>query len=62
MLVVSDFEGFLYNREHAYKLAKVRDDPKFDSCRCTVEADREIVRKRILDKYASMAEFDDVVK
>ena len=62
MLVVSDFEGFLYARERAYKRAKLNEDPKLDSCRCTVEADRKVVQDRILQKYPSIAVFDDVVK
>ena len=62
MLVVFDFEGFLKRRERAYKYIKLREDPKFEECRCTVEADREIVRERILRKYASIAEFDVLVK
>jgi hypothetical protein len=63
MKMVTDFEGFLDRREHAYKLAKLNSDPTFNSSRCTVESDREIVERRILESgFASVHDFDVYVK
>ena len=61
--MVTDFEGFLQQREYAYNLAKLKSDPTFKGSRCTVENDREIVKKRILEScFASVQDFDVYVK
>ena len=63
MKMVTDFEGFLDRRENAYILAKINSDPTFNGSRCTVENDREIVKKRILESgFASVQDFDVYVK
>ena len=63
MIVVTDFEGFLWRRELAYMLAKLHSDPTFNGSRCTVESNREIVEKRILKSgFASVHDFDVYVK
>ena len=63
MIMVTDFEGFLHRRERAYKLAKLKSDPTFNGSRCTVESDREIVEKRILESgFASVHDFDVYIK
>ena len=63
MIMVTDFEGFLRGRESAYKCIKLHSDPTFNGSRCTVESDREIVEKRILESgFASVHDFDVYVK
>ena len=63
MIMVTDFEGFLDQREFAYKLAKLTSDPTFKGSRCTVESDREIDERRILESgFASVRDFDVYVK
>ena len=63
MIMVTDFEGFLEQREFAYKCIKLHSDPTFNGSRCTVESDREIVEKRILESgFASVHDFDVYIK
>ena len=63
MIMVTDFEGFLRGRESAYKCIKLHSDPTFNGSRCTVESDREIVEKRILESgFASVHDFDVYIK
>jgi hypothetical protein len=63
MIMVTDFEGFLKRREQAYMLAKLKSDPTFKGSRCTVESDREIVEKRILESgFASVHDSEVYVK
>ena len=63
MIMVTDFEGFLERRELAYKCIKLYSDPTFNGSRCTVESDREIVEKRILESgFASVHDFDVYIK
>ena len=63
MIMVTDFEGFLKRREFAYKCIKLHSDPTFNGSRCTVESDREIVEKRILESgFASVHDFDVYIK
>ena len=63
MIMVTDFEGFLGRRERAYMWTKLKSDPTFNGSRCTVESDREIVEKRILESgFASVHDFDVYIK
>jgi len=76
MIMVTDFEvlraeignrgakvGFLRKRECAYMFTKLKSDPTFNGSRCTVESDREIVEKRILESgFASVHDFDVYIK
>ena len=69
MIMVTKFEGFcargsfLHRRELAYKCIKLHSDPTFNGSRCTVESDREIVEKRILESgFASVHDFDVYIK
>ena len=63
MIMVTDFEGFLRRREFAYMSSKLYSDPTFNGSRCTVESDREIVEKRILESgFASVHDFDVYIK
>ena len=63
MIMVTDFEGFLHRRERAYMWTKLKSDPTFNGSRCTVESDREIVEKRILESgFASVHDFDVYIK
>ena len=63
MIMVTDFEGFLRRRESAYQISKIYSDPTFNGSRCTVESDREIVEKRILESgFASVHDFDVYMK
>ena len=63
MIMVTDFEGFLGRREFAYQSIKLHSDPTFNGSRCTVESDREIVEKRILESgFASVHDFDVYIK
>ena len=63
MIMVTDFKGFLRRREEAYMWTKRKSDPTFNGSRCTVENDREIVKKRILESgFASVQDFDVYVK
>ena len=63
MIMVTDFEGFLWQREFAYQCSKLHSDPTFNGSRCTVESDREIVEKRILESgFASVHDFDVYIK
>ena len=63
MIMVTDFERFLRRREFAYQCSKLRSDPTFNGSRCTVESDREIVEKRILESgFASVHDFDVYIK
>jgi len=68
--LVSDFgdgferENYLGRREEAYKdaLANLTTDPKFDDCLCSKSDDRDLVRKRILEKFNSLESFDLQIK
>jgi hypothetical protein len=61
--MVTDVEGFLRRREDAYMRAKLGSNPRFNGSRCTVESDREIVEKRLLEiGFASVQDFDVYVK
>ena len=60
--VVVDFKGFLYQRETAYKAAKLSTDPTFHRSRCTEESDRAIVEERIVKRCGSTATFDTDIK
>ena len=63
MIMVTDFERFLWRRERAYRISKLHSDPTFNGSRCTVESDREIVEKRILESgFASVHDFDVYIK
>ena len=63
MIMVTDFEGFLWRREETYMRTKLKSDPTFNGSRCTVESDREIVEKRILESgFASVHDFDVYIK
>ena len=63
MIMVTEFEGFLERREFAYKVIKLHSNPTFNGSRCTVESDREIVEKRILESgFASVHDFDVYIK
>ena len=63
MIMVTDVEGFLRRREDAYMRAKLGSNPRFNGSRCTVESDREIVEKRILESgFVSVHDFDVYIK
>ena len=65
MIMVTDFglRSFLHRREQAYTWTKLMSDPTFNGSRCTVESDREIVEKRILESgFASVHDFDVYIK
>ena len=63
MIMVTDFKGFLSQREKAYKWTKLMSDSTSNGSRCIVENDRELVEKRILESgFAYGHDFDVYVK
>ena len=61
-VVVTDFEGLLGRREHAYALSQLKKDPTFETCRYTSATDVPIVKEKILAKFEDIAAFNDTIK
>ena len=61
-ILLTEFDGFLKEREYVYTSVKFDADPSFESCNCSFKEDKDFIRGQIVEKFTTVEAFDVEIK